>query len=372
MKGQVRRIRVYDVLHVPKLHTNLLSVSKLVSRGLKVHFDNMRCVVKAQDGKVLVMTSMEANLYQVELKNVNGAEVRSLALTSANGDALELWHKRLGHLNAKSVKALENMVSGMNLGKTTSNVLPLACEGCVEGKQARQPFPTDGGTRASKILELVHSDVCGPMKTLSMGGARYFLTFIDDFSRKVWVYVLKSKNEVFDKFVEWKTLVEKQTEHKVKVLQSDNGGEYMSKAFDMFCSKEGIARQTSAPYTPQQNGVAKRANRTIVEMARSMMHAQGLGLDFWAETVCTAAYTCNRCPSRAVQTMTPEEAWSGKRPNVSHLRVFGCIAYAKVPDARRTKLDAKAIKCLLLGYCEGTKAYRLMCMETRRLSRALM
>ena len=276
----MRRIAIHDVLHVPKLHANLLSVSKLASKGLKVHFNVMGCIVRAQSGKMLAMGSMEANLYQLELKKVNGAEVSTLAHTSANGDAMELWHKRLGHFNAKGVKALQNMVSGMDLGKVPSNVVPFACEGCVEGKQARQPFPSDGGTHATKVLELVHSDVCGPMRTTSMGGGRYFLTFIDDFSRKVWVYVLKSKREVFEKFVEWKALVERQSECKIKVFRSDNGGEYTSKRFDEFLCIHGIARHTSAPYTPQQNGVAECANRTIVEMARSMIHSQGLGQEF--------------------------------------------------------------------------------------------
>ena len=131
------------------------------------------------------MDSMEANLYQLELKKVNRAEVSTLAYTTANGDAMELWHKRVGHLNAKGVKALQNMVSGMDLGKIPSNVVPFACEECVQEKQARQPFPSDAGTHATKVLELVHLDVCGPMRTTSMGGGRYFLTFIDDFSRKV-------------------------------------------------------------------------------------------------------------------------------------------------------------------------------------------
>ena len=201
VKGQMRRITIHDVLHVPKLHANLLSVSKLASKGLKVHFNVMGCIVRAQSGEKLAMSSLEANLYQLELMKVNGAEVSTLAHTSANGDAMELWHKRLGNLNAKGVvKALQNMVSGMDLGKVPSNVVPFACERCVEGKQARQPFPSDGGTRETKVLDLVHLDVCGPMRTTSMGGGRYFLTFIDDFSRKVWVYVLKSKREVFEKF----------------------------------------------------------------------------------------------------------------------------------------------------------------------------
>lgn len=370
VEGQRRRIVVHDVLHVPKLHANLLSVGKLVSRGLVVQFNTKGCAVRTREGELIATSSMDANLYRLELKVVSGADVSCLAHTSANGPLMELWHRRMGHLNAKGVKALQGMANGMDLGKPPKDVVPFACEGCIEGKLARQPFPTDGAERATKVLELVHSDVCGPMKTVSLGGARYFLTFIDDYSRKVWVYVLKCKSEVLPRFKEWKSLVEKQSEHKVKVLRSDNGGEYTGKAFDEFLSKHGIARNTSAPYTPQQNGVAERANRTIVEMARSMLYAQELMREFWAEAVRTAVYTRNRCPSRALQGVTPEEAWSGKRPTISHMRVFGCVAYAKVPDERRTKLDAKAIKCVFLGYCEGTKAYRLICMATKKIIRS--
>jgi len=127
------------------------------------------------------------------------------------------------------------------------------------------------------------------MKTPFIGGARYFLIFIDDFSRKIWVYVLKSKKEVLVRFNKWKTLVERQSEHVVKVLRTDKDGKYISKAFDDFLSKHDIAQDTSSPYTPQQNDVAERANRTIVEMARSLI---------WPEVVCNAVYMRNRCPTR--------------------------------------------------------------------------
>ena len=150
-------------------------------------------------------------------------------------------------------------------------------------------------------------------------------------------------------------------------LRSNNGSEYTSKAFDAFLSKHGIVRQTSAPYTPQQNGVVECANRTIVEMARCMLYTQGLRCEIWAEAVSNAVYTRNRCPNKALVNVTPKEAWSGKRPCISHMRVFGCIAYAKVPDEKRTKLDAKGIKCLFVGYCEGTKAYRLVCLESQKI-----
>jgi transposase InsO family protein len=241
------------------------------------------------------------------------------------------------------------------------------CEGCVEGKQHHKPFPSDGGMRATKPLEIVHSDVCGPMRTTSLDVARYFVTYIDDFSRKVCVYLLKSKGECLEKFKEFKALVEKQSEYKIKVFRSDNGGEYISKGFQGFLKAHDIEKQTSTPYRPQQNGVADRANRTLVEMARSMLHAQNLKKSLWAKAVVNAVYTRNRCPSRALPSITPEEAWSGRKPCISHMRVFGCIAYAMVSDEKRGKLDAKGTKCLFLGYCEGTKAYRLMCVQSKKI-----
>jgi transposase InsO family protein len=364
VKGQLRTIHIQDVLHVPKLHANLLSVSKLVSQDLKVQFNNKGCILGAPNGGTIVTASREGNLYQLKFKVVNGTSMACLAQGPLHQHSLELWHKRLGHLNEKSVKRLQSMVGGMQVEKGSCD---LNCEACIEGKQARQPFPSDGATRATKVLEIVHSDVCGPMKTPSMGGARYFLTFIDDFSRKVWVFMLKCKSDVFERFKVWKALVENESGQKVKVLRSDNGGEYMSKAFEAFMRQHGIQHQTSTPYTPQQNGVAERANRTLVEMARAMLHAQDLKYDLWAEAVSNAAYTRNRCPTSAVASMTPQEAWSGRRPNIGHMRIFGCIAYALDLSPKRSKLDAKGIKCLLLGYCEDSKAYRLMCLETKKI-----
>jgi transposase InsO family protein len=233
------------------------------------------------------------------------------------------------------------------------------CKGCVHGKHHRLPLPTNGAKRATDILELVHSDVCGPMKQESFGGARYFLTFIDDKTRKTFVYFLKSKNEVFKKFQEFKVFAENQIGKRIKALRSDNGGEYISHAFDKYLKSNGIRHQTTIAYTPEQNGVAERANRTIVERARSMLHARDMKHEFWAEAVATAVYLKNRSPTKAVSDMTPEEAWSGSRPSVTHLRSFGCKAYAHVPKQKRTKLDSKTTECIFIGYSDDSKAYRL-------------
>ena len=159
----------------------------------------------------------------------------------------------------------------------------------------------------------------------------------------------------------------KQTDKDLKVLRSDNGGEFVSKNFDMFLAKNGIARQMLTPYTPQQNGVAKGANRTIVEMARSMLYAQNIGFELWAEVVSCVVYIRNRCATAALDSMIPEEAWIGVKPCIAHLKVFGCHAYAHALQEKRTKFDAKAINCLFLGYCEGTKAYRFLSLKSKKI-----
>jgi len=271
-----------------------------------------------------------------------------------------LWHEGLGHLNMVSLKELDAMVDGMNLKEVSLHHI---CEVCVKGKHQRTSFPKDKAMRASQLLEIVHTHVCGPMRTTSHGGARYFLTFINNFLRKTHVYLSKAKGEAFEKFKQYKALVENEIGHKIKVLQSENRGEFVSKKFDAFLAECGIQRQTSAPYSPQQNGVAEHANRTIMECARSMILAQGLGLEFWGEAVNIK----NRCPTKALDSKTPQEAWSGRKPDVSHLIVFGCKAFAHVLDEKRTKLESKSMPCVFLGYYKGTKAYRLMCVETKRI-----
>ncbi len=204
VKGQTKKIRIKDVLHVPKL----LSVSKILSSGCKVQFNMNECIVRAFDREVIVIALREGNLYQVTFTKVCEVHVANVAQTSTIDSALELWHRRLGHLNVKGVHALQNMVSGINLGNMPCPTSSFVYEGCIEGKQHCKPFPSDGGMRATKPLEIVHSDVCGPMRTTSLGGARYFVTYIDNFSRKVWVYLLKSKGECLEKFKEFKALVE--------------------------------------------------------------------------------------------------------------------------------------------------------------------
>ena len=241
------------------------------------------------------------------------------------------------------------------------------CESCVEGKIHRFPFPTDGGKQADEPLELIHSDVCGKMSTKSIGGAEYFLTFIDDKTRYVWVYMLTRKDEVFQRFQEWKALVENSSGHKVKVLRTDNGGEYTSNEFESYLKDEGIRHERTVPKTPEQNGVSERMNRTLVEMMRSMLIDSKLPQRFWAEALSTAVYLRNRSPTKAVNGSTPFEAWTGDKPHLKLLRRFGCVAYTHIAKDERHKLDSKARKCILLGSGDSTKGYRLYDFSRKRV-----
>ncbi|KAL0811972.1 hypothetical protein ABMA28_009370 [Loxostege sticticalis] len=208
------------------------------------------------------------------------------------------------------------------------------------------------------------------IQVTSLGGARYFLTFIDDFSRKVCVFTLKSKSECLNKFKEYKCLVENQLNVKIKTLRTDNGTEYTNKEFADFLRSSGIKHQTSTPYTPQQNGLAERMYRTLVEKARCMLINANLQKYLWAEAVVTAAYIVNRSPTRAPDWKTPEEKWSGKQPIVSHMRVFGCEAMMHIPKEKVKKWDSRSRKMIFLGYCDNSKGYRLLDIKSRTVMKS--
>jgi len=216
----------------------------------------------------------------------------------------------------------------------------LICVKDVYGKQSRNSFPINKAWSASNYLKLVHADVCGQMGVESLRGSRYFLLFTNDYSRMSWVYFLKLKLETFENFKHFKALVEKQSGCPLKTLRSDRGGEFTSNEFAIFCKRNRIHRELTAPYTPQQNGMAERKNGTVVEMARRMMTTTSRPKNFWAEAIATVVYVLNISLTKAVMNQTPYEAWKCKKPWVSHLKIFGCIAYTLDNSSSRRKLDA--------------------------------
>ncbi|XP_045452164.1 uncharacterized protein LOC123661222 [Melitaea cinxia] len=227
-----------------------------------------------------------------------------------------------------------------------------SCMPCLEGKMSAASYPRGQATRANQPLELIHSDVCGPMQEPSWGGARYLVTFTDDYSRKTFGYLMKQKSEVMSNFTTFKAYVVKQLGLSIKVLRSDNGGEYINKNFSDYLKREGIVHQSTVPYCPQQNGVSERLNRVLLDKVRCMLSESGLCQRYWGEAVMTAIYLKNRSPTTALAGRMPEEVWTGSKVDLSHLRVFGCIAYCLIPSQKRRKLDAKGKLVIFVGYSE--------------------
>ncbi|KAJ0456158.1 putative RNA-directed DNA polymerase [Helianthus annuus] len=196
----------------------------------------------------------------------------NFAMTMTTKETTALWHKRYGHVNVDTLVSMGNKGSVLGLPKIIKD--ESICEGCVSGKQARKAFSKKIIWQATKPLELVHSDICGPMRTESIGGCKYFITFIDDYSRKAWVFFLKFKSEALNFFKTFKAQNERQSGHLIKILRTDRGGEYCSKIFQDYLKMNGIRHQLTNSFTPQQNGVAERKNRTLMELSRSMMNVK--------------------------------------------------------------------------------------------------
>ncbi|KAJ4719034.1 Retrovirus-related Pol polyprotein from transposon TNT 1-94 [Melia azedarach] len=313
---------INDVLLVPNLDQNLLSVGQMMHKGYSLFFKDKACVISDSSGdKVVVVPMIDKSFIIRWHSNI------SLACKTVVDESW-LWHKRFGHANFKSLKLLQEkcLVDDM----FAVNICNEVCESCQMGKLHRFPFPSQAKWRATEKLELVHSDVCGPMQTPSLNQNRYFILFVDDLTRMTWVYFMNNKSQAFSCFKKFKSLAETQS---------------------------GV----------KQNGVCERKNRTLLEMARSMMHEKNLPKKFWAEAVYTSVYLQNRLPTHAIEGKTPIEAWSGLKPSVGHLKVFGSVCYVHVPDVKRDKLSKKASKGIFLGYSSQAKGYRIFDLETKKI-----
>jgi len=205
----------------------------------------------------------------------------------------------------------------------------------------------------------VYVDLCGPITPPTPAGNKYFMLLVDDHSRWMNVSMLKSKDQAVDVFVKYKAEVQNQTREKIKVLRSDRGVEFLSKLFAGICEEAGIKRQMTAPYSPQQNGVVERRNRSVMEMARSMLKSMKIPGKFWGEAVRHAVYLLNRLPTRPMGEQTPFEAMNGRKPHLGHVKVFGCLAHAKQTTPQLKKLDDRSQRLVYFGVEEGSKAHRL-------------
>lgn len=274
-------------------------------------------------------------------------------------DELLLLHCRLGHL---SFQSLGRMFPSYFESCCKEN---LVCEVCELAKHTRANYPSSG-ERCKMPFEVVHSDVWGPSKVTSLLGERWYVTFIDGFSRCTWLYLLKQKSEVFPAFKNFYTLVSNQYNACVKIFRTDNGTEYVNRDFNDFLSSHGIVHQTTCVNTAEQNGVAERKNRHLLEVARALMFKMNVPKFLWGEAVKTAAYLINRMPSRILNYRTPVECLSGVNSFIVPPKIFGCTCF--VHDYRNAtgKLDPRAIKCIFVGYSPTQKGYRCWSPSEKR------
>jgi transposase InsO family protein len=245
--------------------------------------------MKDSRGRAIARVEMgEERMFKLNLQRI---EEKCLKINKE--DEAWLWHMRFGHLGYSGLRDLvkKQSVEGLpNLDFDNK-----FCEGCVIGKQTRRQFGKSKYS-ATRPLELIHTDICGPITPGSYSGKEYFITFIDDYSKKCWVYFLEKKSEAFETFKKFMVMVEKTTGNNIRSLRSDRGGEYLSNEFKLYCENQKIRRFLTAPYTPQQNGVAERKNRRILDMVRSMIKTKEMPKEFCAEAVRCAVYILNRCP----------------------------------------------------------------------------
>ncbi|KAJ9565773.1 hypothetical protein OSB04_001739 [Centaurea solstitialis] len=334
--------------YIPNMIKNVLSFDLLVDQGFYYKY-SYKMISVFKDNIFYFKATPVDGLYTVNLKD-NNSEIYHISKRSKDiEDQTYLWHCRLGHINKKRVELL---LKGGFLGNFDYKPFD-NCESCLSGKMTKQPFNSEN-ERATDLLEIIHTDVCGPFSHVARGGYRYFITFTDDFSRYGYVYLMRHKSETFEKFKEYQNEVQNLLDKKIKFLRSDRGGEYLSDEFDNHLMECGIVSQLTPPYTPQMNGVSERRNRTLLDMVRTMMCHSTLPISFWGHALETAAHILNRAPTKSVEK-TPYELWKGKKPNISFLKIWGCEVYVKRPTSE--KLKPKSDKCFFVGYPKTTVGY---------------
>lgn len=352
-------ITMNNVLFIPELQANLLSVSRIAGAGKKVTFEGNKCVITNPDGKTLAETTAENGIYKLH------SEWDTCNLARGDQTQAILWHRRLGHMNPQTMLKMSKHFD-LNLNSNDVEIIKF-CTICAKGKQTRLPFHSSE-TKTTEVLALIHSDVNGPMRTASLGVSKYIVIFIDDYSRKNFVYPMAKKDEVFEKFKIFKAFVETQTSKRIRVLRSDNGEEYFSKFFTEFLESAGIHHQTSNAHTLQQNRVAERANRALIEKSKCLMSEAGLPDFFWGEAVNTAAFIINRSINSSTGGI-PEELFRGEKIKIDNLRTFGCrvMVLNDTKKHKQLKYEDRSHKMTFIGYDSNEKGYRCYDHEAKKI-----
>jgi hypothetical protein len=358
-------LSIDDTYLVPNLSLNLLSVGQLCELGLELKFSNKGVDVQdPQTGQLIGTGRKIGRLFEIvflQTPSHLSPSVTASASVAAFTASSNLWHSRLGHASLPRVQLL---ASQGHLGSV--NLQSFDCVSCHLGKQTHLSF-NKSDSFSSAPFDLVHSDIWGPAPISTEGGSRYFVIFIDDYSRYTWLYLLQHRSELTHVYQNFHQMVQTQFSRTIKVFRSDNAMEYNEKSFLAFLNQHGTILHRSCPYTSQQNGRAERKHRHILDTVRALLISASLPERFWGEAALTAVYTINRVPSPTIHNQTPFERLYGSIPDYSLLKVFGCVCFVTLPPHERTKLEPRSRLCCFLGYGLTQKGYRCYDPISKRL-----
>ncbi|KAJ3529254.1 hypothetical protein NM688_g7878 [Phlebia brevispora] len=340
---------------------NLVSLGRLTTAGYAYSGERDQLRILDRD-RVIGIGHKRGNLYQisVEPRITHSMAVRTKCTWYE-------WHCALGHVNRQQLKEMhaQGMVNGMDVD--TSSNLNFVCDACTQAKHSRAPFPDVSPTRAKSVSDLIHSDIWGPARTESLQHNTYYISFTDDASRFSFLDFLKSRASALDRFRKLDRLLENQLGHRIKTLQVDNAKEYIQGDFKTYLESRGIILQTTAPYSPAQNGVAECLNCTVAEHTRAMLIAHGAPRFLWQDCAVYAIYYKNRCPTRALLGKTPYEVFWGRRPDIQDLQEFGVPCWVLVPESCQDKLSPKSEQFIFTGIADNAAGWHYYSPGTRQI-----
>ncbi|XP_042983357.1 uncharacterized protein LOC122312768, partial [Carya illinoinensis] len=359
--GNESSLIIEDVLLVEGLKHNLLSISQLCDKGFTVTFKMDKCIIlNDHDCNICFIAFRNNNVYTIDFEEITSQDAICL---SAQNETSWLWHRRLGHANMELISKLSKNDLVRGLPKTYF-LKDKICDACQFGKQTKTSFKTKKHISTTRPLQLIHIDLFGPNRVASLGGKYYAFVIVDDFSRYTWVIFLAHKDEAHNVFTKLCKRIQNEKGYTISSIRSDRGKEFVNKNIETFCDENGFIHNFSAPRTPQQNGVVERKNRSLQEMARTMLNENNLPSYFWAEAVSTACYVINRVMLRSKLDKTPYELWNEKKPNIGYFHVFGCKCFILNDRDNLGKFDAKSDEGIFLGYSTNSKAYRVFNKKT--------
>ncbi|GJX26041.1 putative ribonuclease H-like domain-containing protein [Tanacetum coccineum] len=324
----------------------------------------------ADESQVLLKVPRKNNMYSVDMKNIVPKESLTCLVAKATLDESMLWHRRLGHVNFKTINKLvkENLVRGLPAKHFENDQ---TCVACLKGKQHKASCKSKIQNSITQPLFMLHMDLFGPTFVSSLMNKKYCLVVTDDYSRFTWVFFLASKDETSSILKSFITEIENLVDKKVKIIRCDNGTKFKNSVMNKFCEKKGIKREFSVARTPQQNGVAERRNRTLIEAARTMLADSKLPTTFWAEAVNTACYVQNRVLVVKPHNKTPYELFRGRTPSLSFMKPFGCHVTILNTLDHLGKFDGKSDDGFFVGYSLNSKAFRVYNIRTRKVEENL-